>query len=285
MKKLFISIIILAFVSVNLFAQDDIDSAFADTTGPTQYFPTTGNWGLGVDMTPFLRYAGTLIGGGSNISPSFGFTTQQPLTITGKYFLDDKSAIRIAFRIGSINTTENQFVSDDADSTHEEVVLDSKQNKQSNIAFGVGYEKRRGENNLKAIYGGMLLFSYASNKTDYFYGNTMAVNNPSPTSYNWPINNSLATSSRPVSDYQGTALGLKLYAFGGIEYFFLPMMSASAEITYGVNYTHLGEGTKTFEVWNSLDKKTETSTQHYHTQSFFSLDTGISGALNLIFYF
>ena len=285
MRILFISITIFSFITTNIFAQDNVDSAFTDTTGPTQYFPTTRNCGLGVDIIPFLHYAGIFIGNSSNISPSFSFTIQQPLTITGKYFLDNKSTIRITFCTGSINTTENQFVSDDADSTHEKVVLDSKQNKQSNIAFGVGYEKRRGENNLKAIYGGMLLFSYASNKTDYFYGNTMTANNPFPTSHNWSTNIPLETPSRPVSNYQGTALGLKIYAFGGIEYFFLPMMSASAEIIYGANYTHLGEGTKTFEVWNSSEKKTELNIQHYHTQNFFSLDTDISGIFNLNFYF
>ena len=91
MKKMIIAFALIALPAAFLSAQDRGDNASVTTKRGHAILSAAGDFALGIDAVPFLRYGGNMLNGKTdNAAPSFdGFKE----TLYGKYFLTDKSAI------------------------------------------------------------------------------------------------------------------------------------------------------------------------------------------------
>ncbi len=285
MKTQFALVFITLFTTVSMFAQQG-DAAFVSKKG-TPILPETGDYSIGIDATPFFRYFGNFLNGtAGNTAPTFGYTAANPLIISGKKMIDANTAYRGMFRIGFSNDKYNEYVNDDANTTATTTwVTDSKSTTAMNVALGVGLEKRRGKGRLQGIYGAQAMLAFSTLKNKYTYGNTMSTTTPTPTSYDWTMGTSAPAAYRGISAKQGTGIGFAVQGFVGAEYFFAPKFSVSGELLYGFGFVKIGEGAVETEGMNTAGTAIETVTTNTGSESHFGLDTGVSGVLNLNFYF
>ncbi len=107
-------------LSLNLFAQQDKPEK--------NYLPEEGDVTIGINAIPFLKYLGNCFSdaGDNTINakkiggvPSVGFPVapglQNPtISIFGKYFLTDQTALRLNVGIGIGSKTQRKYVQDDA---------------------------------------------------------------------------------------------------------------------------------------------------------------------------
>src|SRR5690554_8175712 len=99
--RLYSTIILLSVLSFGVFAQDDYSAAFEqeqeeeNTTQGSKYFPKAGDFGIGIDASPFLNYLGNAFNGSSNNQLKLGDNT-----LYFRYFLSDDAALRLALQIG-----------------------------------------------------------------------------------------------------------------------------------------------------------------------------------------
>ncbi len=176
--------------------------------------------------------------------------------IVGKYFLDDKTAIRV--RIG-MNTLSGTFINQVQDAqamykatlgTAQDIqaaslirVQDKLTYSKSNIMFSVGYEKRRGYRRLQGFYGAEFAVGGTSARQSVTYGN--AFSDVYNVDYTSNFNSSTVSTQSPTSgrtvrnltthERGGIRLGVR--GFIGIEYFVFAKISVAAE--YGWAYSIL----------------------------------------------
>lgn len=277
MKNLLTTILAVTLFFFTANAQDELT-----TKKGTPILPVAGEYSIGIDATPFFSYAGNMFNGNTfNSSPGFSFTATNPMQITGKYMLDDKTAIRGSFRIGMTSVKDKEFVSEDGATDPLATVEDSWTNSQMNVGLAAGLEKRKGNGRLQGIYGAMAMLSYSSYKDVYEYGNEFSSTNTNPSRTSFNGNN--IGGAWVNENKQGTTFGLSAWAFIGVEYFFAPKMSLSGEFSYGLGFSNQSSGSMSYENWDgSAVESGETETAG---SSAFGLDTGIGAALNLNFYF
>jgi len=283
MKKRFTLAIALLFGAASLFAQDENAGLVSKKGVPI--LPEAGEYSLGIDATPFFNYFGNLFNNtAGNAAPTFGFTAAHPMQITGKYMVDANTAYRGIFRLGFTSVSVSEYVNDDSNTSSTPAYVEDKaKNSQMNIALGVGLEKRRGKGRLQGIYGAQAILSLATNKNTYEYGNTLSSSNTTPTYYDWSTQTVTTGSTRILEDKQGTIFGFNVQAFVGAEYFFAPKFSVSGELLYGLGIQSQGDGNQSVENWNG--SKVEQLDTPVGGGFFFGFDTGVSGVLNLNFYF
>ena len=148
------------------------------------FLPEAGDYGVSIDATSFLNYAGNFFGKTTpNTAPTFNFLNNNQ-TIIGKYFKDAKTAYRVGLRLGFVNTTEKKNVNDilflnsgtganQFPNSPAQVENKHKQSK-TNIGISLGIEKRRGKTRLQGFYGAEAGFYIGSTKDKYSYGNSLA---------------------------------------------------------------------------------------------------------------
>lgn len=278
--------------------------------------PEAGDWGIGIDATPFLEYAGNFFGKTtSNAAPTFNFFAGQ--TITGRYFMDAQTALRGSLRIGFGGNTQNRMVDNravppTASSYPSPDVMVENKLKQSNTAIGLafGYEKRKGKTRLQGYYGGEVGIYLSSSKDKFTYGNSL---NPVTTSTvvtvdpddEFPGAANTTTmivspgqigSARAIERKNGTAFSFGLRGFVGVEYFIFPKISLGGEFGWGLGITSVGNISTKWESTgnNGTGGNDVVGTTTIKESNFrnFRLDTdnknsvwGASGALRLNFYF
>lgn len=264
---LFLSFLI---ISLNSFAQD------LTTKKGEPILPQKGDWAISVDATPFLKYVGNFIGGnGLNVAPTFNFLTSDQ-TLVGKYYINDKKAIRVGIRFGTSSDKEDEYVLKLPYATTPSYVTD--QRITSNTVFGLsaGVEFRKGKSRLQGFYGyeaGLVLNS--NTKITNTYGN--------------PITSSNRVTHVPELK-GGSIFGLGIRGFLGAEYFILPKISLGGEFGWGLSYLSRGEGKTTTESWNGT--QIVSTTNNIAAQSSLSIDSennntifGPAGKLRLTFHF
>lgn len=236
-----------------------------------------GDWGLTIDATPFLNYAGNLFNGTSgNSAPTWGspsnalfnpYGNSNNYTIAGKKLIDANTAYRAKVRLGFGSTKSDTLVA--STTTPNQFVTDTRKDGGSNIVLGFGLEKRVGSTRVVGVYGAEAMIGLASSKTTFDYGNAIDANNP---------------VARVTEIKQGGVFSLGVMAFAGVEWFCAPKMSLGAEYNWGIAMSSQGEGSGTVESWNGTGV-TSTESKTGKTSSF-GLDTGSNGAsINLNFYF
>lgn len=307
----------LAFAVSGAFGQD------LTSKKGEQILPEAQDWGLGIDATPFLNYAGNFFGKSSNNNaPTFNFLNSSVQTITGKYFTDASKAFRGSLRIGLGSNTQRRMVADRSAvstssvnnfPTPDPMKENSWKTSLTNIGLSAGMEMRKGKTRLQGYYGGEVGIFFSSSKDVFTYGNSL---NPSATpslvvdvtnadSFSGANNVTAVPSNgsnalgRVTERKNGSSFSFGLRGFIGVEYFILPKISLGGEFGWGLGLTTQGKTTTTYEAignndpfnTNSADKVGQTTVEG-SKQGSFELDTdninalfGPSGSLRLNFHF
>ena len=191
--------------------------------------PQAGDIGLTIDAIPFIDYVSgiTNINGSSNTtpnSPAFN-SIGGNLTVVGRYFLDDQTAVRVNFGLTSVKTGTQEVVDDLSTTDPEASVLDKTSNTDFNLTIGGGLEKRRGYGRLQGFYGAQASISYSN---DYFkqdLGNELQDI--------FVANGSVAPAVEIESQTTGGVLDVVIEGVVGVEYFFARKMSVGGQFTWG----------------------------------------------------
>jgi len=230
--------------------------------------PEKGEFSLGFDAAPFLNYTGNLLGSG-NDSPAALFGANSPLTISGKYVRNENTAYRMMVRLGMSVIKEDTLVPRLLSTNPNEKVANETKTVSSNIVIGGGIQRWRGKSRVKGFYGGELLLGITSEKTTFTYGNDLSQENQ---------------TQRSKLNKQGSGFSFHLRGFGGVEYFFAPKSSLSAEFGWGPRLVSTGRGERQTESWSGSG--VETQSEETGKNSSFTFDNdNASGAINLTFYF
>jgi len=196
MKKILTSVLLI--ISMKLSAQE----ALRNKNGLI-ITPEKGEFSLGFDAAPFLKYAGNLLGSG-NDSPGALFGANSPLTVSGKYVKNDNTAYRMMVRLGMSVFKEDTLVPRLLSTNPNEKVSNETKTVSSNIVIGAGLQKWRGKSRVRGFYGGELLLGITSEKTTFTYGNDLSHENQ---------------TQRSKLNKQGSGFSFHLRGFGGVEYF------------------------------------------------------------------
>jgi len=283
----------LAFGVTTAFAQD------LTSKKGEPILPEAGDWGLGIDANPLLQYAKTFVGtsNGTNTIAWSGLTT--PLTITGKYFTDEKTAYRGSINLGMGSQKASNLVTDDASTaTPPATKEDTKKMSTTGVYLAAGIEMRKGKTRLQGYYGGEFGFGFGGSKSTYTYGNAFTTTGASPlapTSTSWSgmtATGSSAMSSRTLTNKAGSSITIGLRGFIGAEYFVMAKMSIGGEFGFGLGLTSTGEGEVTTESVNTTFTGATTTTTKTGKSSTFNFGAddknsvfGPNGSLRLNLYF
>lgn len=288
MKKLIVSAYFLMSALV-LSAQgtERPDNATVTNKFGHHILPVAGDYALGIEATPFLKYLGNMFNGNANnLSPEFeGFRSQ----LYGKYFLTDNTAIRarLSFDFGSYQ--ESHTVTQDPVSPLNplKTTVDYCTFNSSDIMLNVGYEFRRGYRRLQGFYGAEVGLGYKSITKKYSYGNIMTAANQAPTSWDFDNDVEASTTSRLLQDRSGMIINAGLNGFVGIEYFVAPKLSIGGELQLGV-FGHISTwGSSKFEQYNAHTGNVETYEHRQNKDAFNSINfkTVAAGSLFVMFHF
>jgi len=274
------------------------DAAHTNKRG-VYLLPEAGDFALGVNAMPFLRYAGNIFTSGVNYPPFFSGV--EDATIFAKYFLADERAIRVRLSLGMENIVNNSPVTDQreylkpiTDDTRDisKEVIDTEKISSFGFELGIGYEFRRGKGRVQGFYGGEIILGLIpENKFTYEYGNKIIEDDKAPLTttnfYNFSSGN---RSIRTTELNPGSIFSFGLGGFAGVEYFFAPQMSIGGEFGLGFRFSSKGEGSSTFEFWDTdieVDRrvtKTETDLRNYNAKSI-NFGTGSYSRIFLMFHF
>lgn len=307
MKKVFF-IIIAALPVLSGYAQDTSESAPA-TDGVLKskrgfpILPQSSEWALGVSATSIVTYFGNLLNGNTNnVGANFNYAAKplnlpvNNLALFGKKVLDENTAIRARFGFGKDVTIIKAVAQQNVlapDPTSPAYTEDWRKISSTGVIIAGGLEKRRGQTRLQGIYGGELLIGFASQKTEYQYGNPMSLDFNAPITTNFGGNiiagSTAAATTRTVEDKFGNYLFVGARGFVGVEYFFAPKMSVSGEFGYTLGTQMQSKGLRTDETWDPTQNqarqvKTDTFNNNGITYVGVGLDN-LNGAISLLFYF
>lgn len=270
---LFCSFMLIVFSG---FSQED----FLSKNGKT-ILPQKSDMSLGLDGTPIISYIGNMFNNNNNNTlDSIGGKT--PLTISGKYFLQDKLAIRGSFGIGYSNFKREELVTDLSSNDTIDKVSDETSDNSLNLKLGIGLEFRRGFGRLQAFYGPQLQIGYSNSSTKYSYGNDISDIAP---------NGTPSAATRISEVREGSVLSFEIGGFAGVEYFFAPRISLSTEVGISCMYEIKGEGEQVFETFERstliiipIENRGETS-NNTPGYSLLQLDTTPNASIAINFYF
>jgi hypothetical protein len=295
----------LAVGSTAVFAQD------LTSKKGEPYLPETGDWAISFDANPFLKYAGNLFGSSTaNTGPTANFVNAYTMMITGKKFIDEKTAYRASVRLG-FNSTKN--VADIDDATVLTVTYPNIRTRKQDdvkmrnhfVGVGAGIEKRRGKTRLQGYYGADAWIWTSGQSVKYDYGNTLTATGTAPvgvsqaqpggingTTTGFGTNTVLGTFNPGLTnittDYQGNAaritsasigqtFGIGVRGFIGAEYFLFPKISIGAEYGWGFGFFTTGSSTYSTESVGGTPAIVGTQTTVIKKTSGVSLDNDING--------
>jgi len=272
-----------------------------------QYLPEKGDWALGIDVLPLLKYIGTAFHssktddlnglGGTPFTKGSSFadknkTLMPDVSIMGKYLLTNKWALRanIGFKVGL--ETDKSYVKDDRAAVLNPLGSEKVENKITNNKSGVsvmlGAEYRKGERRVQGVFGAGLLFAFMNNKVKYDYGNEMTSTNQSPTGSLWSNDDLVPAGYRILTKYNtGASFYTGITGSAGVEWFVAPKISLGAEVNLSVYYLFSNQIYVESEGYNAtlgrIEKRTDLVSPG--NQGFYADTESLGGALSLNFYF
>ncbi|MBK9273860.1 MAG: hypothetical protein IPM49_04880 [Flavobacteriales bacterium] len=245
-----------------------------------------GDWGLTIDATPFIGYAGNLFNGTTgNAVPSWiSASTWDPYNWSGggdegafgsvtravigvKKLKNANTAFRGRLRLGFYSHKETVLVPDAGSTDPNATVENSTKWGGNTIQIGVGLEKRVGSTRVVGVYGADLNFGIAGQKKSFEYGNSLE-----------------NTGSRITEEKMGGALMVGLNAFVGVEWFVAPKVSLGAEYGWGLMLASKGFNTTSWDraAGDNGPGEIEGGTK----VNDFGVDTNNNGvSINMNFYF
>jgi hypothetical protein len=271
MKKILVTAVMTATISFAI-AQDN--TVLTNKKG-TPILPKAGSWALGVDATPFLNYAGRIVGQNAANSPTFNGGT-----FHGKYFLQDNKALRFGININSnsastitLQTKIGSTLSETLENMNKNITVeDVRKVSFTDVRLFLGCEKRiGGQSRLQGFYGAetVLGFGNANEKIKNTYGNALGTQNP----LGW----------RTLIEKPGARFTIGANAFVGAEYFVAPGISLGGRVGYGIDYTLAGRRKLEEERWH--DSKVETQTRDLSGGGRGFRFNNFGGDITLMFHF
>lgn len=276
MKKIILSLSLCLVVAATV-AQGQ------ESSNNSSYLPQAGDFALGLDASPFLRYTGNLFSlSGNNDAPTFSGLQGQG--IYGKYFLTDNQAIRAKLLLNIYSTSNKQSVQNDEaiSTTPNATAIDTKTTGTTDVDLSLGYELRRGIGRIQGFFGGELALGLDRTSTAYEYGNPMTVANSEPTT-GFQIN----PSRRTLESKGGVNFTCGLHGFVGVEYFIANQVSIGGEFTLGLATSVRGQNEVTYQevVAGEVREATERSRSSDAIANTFGIKTVTEGSIFLLFYF
>lgn len=295
MEKKRVLIASALFASMLVSAQDTVrvansgeDQVLKNRKG-YDILPKKGDIGLGFNTIPILDL---FFGAINRTTPFAGsantvqYTQNSNNQIVGKYYLDNKTAIRVRFGIntlgGSItNQVQNAEVmykatlgtQDDINAASLIKVDDKVTFVKNNVVLTLGYEKRRGYRRLQGFYGAEIGFGKTGSRESYTYGNTFS--DAYPVQFTNNFNTFATTTQNPLSgrvarntevkNTGGFRVGLR--GFVGIEYFIFTKISLAAEYGWGYSIATRRKATSEREVYNNGQSGPTVITEKVDTDS------------------
>ena len=267
MKKTVLFVAAAVFATAT-FAQDGLTSKKGEA-----YLPEAGDWAIGFDATPFMDYASN-----GNLPTAGWVANNRPMTIVGKMFKDESTAYRAKVRIGFGSSSSDALIDTNASGFGApQYLTNSASASNFNITLGGGLEKRKGNTRLQGFYGAEALISFGSTGSTNDYEAALSDNyNPGP---------------RVTEITNGSTLALQIRSFIGVEYFFAPKISISAEYGWGLMLSSTGGGEVTTESFGLADASATansliTTTAETGGSGSFGIDTDNNGGvLTLMFHF
>ena len=256
-------------------------TTYVDAKKPEKnYLPEAGDVTIGVNAVPFLNYLGNVFGkndknkinpekiGGVPAVPGLDNPT---MSIFGKYFLTDQTALRLNVGIGINSITQSGYVTDDAAAVNNPLsvaeVEDTYKYRNSGMSIAVGYEWRRGSKRLQGFWGGQAILAYSNSKHFFGYGNAITEINQDPSQYddfnNWdfsvtpPTLENIGNNSRLLMQSDGRSWTYGLGGFVGVEYYIAPKISIGCEMSLNLLWTTGGKKYQKSERFNPDFNKVE----------------------------
>ncbi len=274
----------------------------------TPILPEAGDWSIGIEATPFIDWVfdKTRIMAPFGVSPSSaGVRPQQDMTFVGLYMKDANTAYRGRVGINIKSHSEDHIISANYSTPAPPVtpvyVTDNVKVSSMGITLGAGIQKSRGKGRLHGIYGAEAMISFSgSTTTTTSYGNAFvsdtaagATHTGLANTYNGSTGSEGYTNSRTLENKTGSGFSFGVDGFVGVEYFFAPKMSFSAEYNWGISLSSTGEGsTSTESASQSTAGSQLVTVKTTDTKSGGSSDFNIangnintSGTGNVVFHF
>jgi len=261
-----------------------------ETKNFTEILPYAGDWALGLDMAAFTKSILNSITNPRSNNTVRAFQSD----FFGKYFLTDKSALRIRLGVEVNTFTERQFVRDDAKWMLNPVndnpflmdkTVDVWKNRNTGIELGIGYELRRTLWRVQGYVGAEVFGRIDFARNFYEYGNAMTELNQTPESWYSRYRYNPATGSyiyyRPLdSKTFGFSAGGGIFV--GADLFLCRNLSIGAEFNLDARYTRWNEQTTKIETW-LYDQAYTKEEKEIPVYSGFGINP--MGRLNLMIYF
>ena len=254
---------------------------WAEDKEQKQYLPEEGDWALGIDVVPILKYIGNAFNGtnGSNelshvggtpfTSGHFGNQGLMPtVSIMGKYMLTDEWAVRANVGLMISSANDKAYSIDDkallTNPFSEAKVVDGARYDRNGMSMLLGAEYRKGSRRIQGVFGAGLLFAFQNSKETYSWGNALTEINQSPTSHTFANMPTLPNGYRALTQNEaGSDFYLGVTGSAGVEWFVAPKIALGAEVNLSLYYIF---GTQTYvesEGYNATLGKVETRTDLY----------------------
>lgn len=287
-KKVFVAATLLSTLFAG--AQDLGTDQIPKNKKGNEILPKKGDIGLGFNTIPILdMFLGTLnratpFAGSGNVVQ---YTSNSNNQIVGKYFIEDKTAIRVRFGINTLSGSMTNQVQD-AEAMYKATlgtpddiaaasllrVEDKLTFRKNNWLLSVGIEKRRGYRRLQGFYGVELGIGNTGSSQKVSYGNAFSDQYPVQYTNNFntfgvAVQNPVSTG-RTVRTLESKNRGGMRYGvrgFIGIEYFVFSRISVAAEYGWGYAITTRRGATSTQEVYNNGQNGPEVFTEEVDVDS------------------
>ena len=278
---------------------------WAEDKEQKQYLPEEGDWALGIDVVPILKYIGNAfngtngtnelshVGGTPFTSGKFGGQGLMPtVSIMGKYMLTDEWAVRANVGLMISSANDKAYSIDDkalAENPFSEAkVVDGARYDRNGMSMLLGAEYRKGSRRIQGVFGAGLLFAFQNSKETFSWGNALTEINQSPTSHSFANMPTLPSGYRALTQNEaGSNFYLGVTGSAGVEWFVAPKIALGAEVNLSLYYIF---GTQTYvesEGYNATLGKVETRTDLYAPGSngiYFGTES-LGGSLYMTFYF
>lgn len=273
-----------------------------------QYLPEEGDWAIGIDVVPLLKYVGNAFNGSQeNEIESLGgapFTKNNKnfrnrmlmpdVSIMGKYMLTDEWALRANIGIMVQSKYERHYQIDDKaamlNPLSEDKVIDKAHYLRNGMSVAIGAEYRKGSKRVQGVFGAGLLFAFQNDKSTYSWGNEMTTINQTPNST--PIqseNQHFAPEGYRIlkDNGKGSDFYTGITGSAGVEWFIAPKISLGAEVNLSLYYLFGNQTYIESEGYNTATQKIETRTDLVSPgdRGFYIGTESLGGSLNMTFYF
>lgn len=290
MKKNILLVLMLLGSFLTVQAQDSIV-----TKKGKPILPKSGDLAVGLNASTFLTYAGNMFNGDwDNGSPSANFLNGSNLggqAVYFKYFIDDDRAIRVAFEATTTRSLNKRYVFDYAarveDPLSNDMVIDTRNYKNSDYQIGLGYEMRRGRSRLQGFYGGGVVLGFGGQTSTYEYANPFSELYTSPVTndYTYNFGSNINGDRRMLTDENNRYVSVGLGGFIGVEYFFAPCISLGAELGWGINFAKNFKELDTYEEWTGTEAEEIKVESDAGGRNFYTGTADPSANLFFMFHF